>query len=261
MLVHLHLPKSAGTTLRMIIEREYGLDKIVQIDGIHSNSEAVNKYGLDKLNMCDVIGGHQYFGIHKLLDPECKYITMMRDPVDRVISGYSHLVDPCDRSMATFRDYTTTDLDKVGSNWQTRLLAGGELDLTLAMNNIKKHFSTIGITEMFDESVMLMKNKLSWSLNPYYVVENPGNDKVQRSDLDDSFIDKIKKNNNLDMELYSFCADKLKKDIDALGDKFKHDLDEFRETNKQSRNKIKQVFAGRYADLPANAKRNIIKCI
>ena len=261
MLIYLHLPKTAGTTLRLIIEREYGLDKIFQINGLHPNEEVMKDlHAWPHFNNVTVVSGHQYFGLHKYLYKECKYITMMRDPVDRVISGYSHLVDPCDRSMATFKDYTTTNLDKVGSNWQTRLLAGGELDLDLAMDNIDKHFPAVGITEMFDESVMLMKNKLSWTSNPYYVIENPCNDKVQRGDLDDNFIEMIKKNNSLDMKLYSFCLERLKRDMEILGSSFERELDKFKQENSRSHDKIEQVFAGRYAELPHDAKRNAIKC-
>ena len=137
MLVYLHMPKTAGTTLRMIIEREYGLSRIVQVDGLHKNAEVVKIYGLDRLNNADVISGHQYFGLHKIVDSECKYITMLRDPVDRALSAYSHINMQKDRCVDTLLDFME---HKQGKNFQTRLIAGGEANLDLAIDNINRSF-------------------------------------------------------------------------------------------------------------------------
>lgn len=240
MLISLHIPKTAGTTLRMIIDREYGLERKLQIEGLYSNSDFIKTYGIDTFNNAEVISGHQYFGIHEHINDQCTYITMLRDPIERVLSTYKHTARMGEQDMGWLKCLTTHEQ---GSNLQTKMLAGGEVDLGRAIHNLNNSFSVVGISEMFDESVLLMQQKLSWSF-PYYVIENPSHNKIRSADIDIDIIDIIREANRVDIELYDYCANRLREEIVTLGDSFQKRLTEFITQNSLNKNKITQVHVG-----------------
>ena len=253
MLINLHIPKTAGTTLRMIIDREYGLERKLQIEGLYSNDGFVDIYGIDSLNSFDVISGHQYFGMHQHIKRPCTYITMLRDPIERVISTYRHTARMGEQDMGWLKTLTTHEQ---GSNLQTKMLAGGEVNLGRAIHNINNSFSVVGISEMFDESIMLMQQKLSWSW-PYYVIENPSHNKIKAYDIDSDIIDMIREANSIDIELYDYCINRLREEIIVLGDNFQKRLTEFITQNCLNKNEIKQAYAGPGA--PENIPLNDLK--
>jgi len=253
MLINLHIPKTAGTTLRMIIDREYGLERKLQIEGLHNNSGFVDIYGIDTLNSVEVISGHQYFGMHEYIKGPCAYITMLRDPIERVLSTYRHTARTGKQDMEWLKSLTTREQ---GSNLQTKMLSGGTVDIDLAIHNLNNSFSVVGITEMFDESILLIRKKLAWSI-PYYVIENPSHNTIKADDIDSDIISIVKEANSVDIELYDYCVEKLKEEVRSLGDGFQTMLTEFRTQNQLNKNKIEQVHPGPGA--PENIPLNDLK--
>ena len=89
-LIFFHIAKTAGTTLHAILERNFPADTVVSMN-----------YGADPLcveefrHLSDgrkaqikYLHAHMVpFGIHTLL-PASKYIVLLRNPVDRVLSEY-----------------------------------------------------------------------------------------------------------------------------------------------------------------------------
>lgn len=240
MLLYLHIPKTAGTTLRMILDREYNPDQRLHIEGLYSNEEFASVYG-KYFGGVNVISGHQYFGLHEHINRECTYITMLRDPIERVLSTYRHTVRIGTQDMGWLQRLTTHEQ---GSNLQTKMLAGGEVNLDLAIHNLNNSFAAVGISEMFDESILLMKRKLAWSSLPYYVIENPSHNTIKLSDIDEDVIDIIRDANSVDIQLYNYCVDKLEAKIISLGYGFQTMLTEFRTQNQLNKNNIKQEHVG-----------------
>ena len=127
---------------------------------------------------------------------ECDYITMLREPVARVVSTYHHVLDHPrhwfhdeavgnDMGLEEFVEAIAGPAD----NLQTRLLAGrveGELvtradgsvavtplgaeALEEARANLDR-FLVVGLTERFDESFILVRRALGWRL-PMYATRN-----------------------------------------------------------------------------------------
>src|SRR5262249_2465051 len=92
-------------------------------------------------------------------------------------------------------------------NLQCRLIAGvkdtaiaDERLLDMARENLTKSFSVVGISERFEESLMLMATTFDWEI-PYYK-----NCKVSkaRPQIDPSTMEMIRDHNRLDVELYEF---------------------------------------------------------
>ncbi|MEO6969971.1 MAG: sulfotransferase family 2 domain-containing protein, partial [Chthoniobacterales bacterium] len=88
--IFLHLPKTAGTTLNRLIEWEYPLSEMYSIDPVLFRWSAAHlrKLSPDRLKKTRMFKGHMLFGLHEALPQPATYITVLRDPVDRVLSAF-----------------------------------------------------------------------------------------------------------------------------------------------------------------------------
>lgn len=80
-----HMPKSAGTSITEVLENNYDADKIIDCvfmhDYLQHSKESLGDYMLYK--------GHVHYDFALANFPqETKYVTVLRDPVERVLSQY-----------------------------------------------------------------------------------------------------------------------------------------------------------------------------
>src|SRR5438132_5483132 len=89
-LIYLHLPKCGGTTLSRIIEWEYPPMRIFSDDPsfFRWSFYKLCQWPRERLARMRVFKGHMPFGLHRRLPQPATYITVLRDPVERVISEY-----------------------------------------------------------------------------------------------------------------------------------------------------------------------------
>src|SRR4030095_2657311 len=90
LIIFLHLPKTAGSTLARIIERQYKANAILHLYP-SSFGEELAAIPQNRMELVRIVMGHLYFGAHAFLSQPCTYLTMLRDPVDRVISHYNYV--------------------------------------------------------------------------------------------------------------------------------------------------------------------------
>ena len=88
--IFLHVPKAAGSTLNRLIECEYSLFEMYSIDPVFyrwswAHLQRLSKRRLGKIR---VFKGHMLFGLHAILPQPATYITVLREPVDRVLSAF-----------------------------------------------------------------------------------------------------------------------------------------------------------------------------
>jgi hypothetical protein len=124
-----------------------------------------------------------------------RLITLLREPVSRLLSDFNHL-SHYHRTM-TFSQYLESHHEP---NHQSRWLGFDGRDPDF----IRKRFSAVGITERFDESMLLFRHCLGLSLEDVlYVRQRSDVDKRLRlSDLGQEAIDELKDINWLDVKLY-----------------------------------------------------------
>src|SRR5881628_840427 len=89
-IIFLHLPKAAGSTLNRFIEWEYPLSQIYSVDPVfYRRSWAhLQRFSKERLRKMRVFKGHMLFGLHAILPQPATYITVLREPVDRVLSAF-----------------------------------------------------------------------------------------------------------------------------------------------------------------------------
>jgi hypothetical protein len=213
------------------------------LNNFETNPESV----LPKVLDLRVITGHVPFGIHERMKDriqETRYFTILREPVSRVLSQYFYLrakYPDAYRSISLseyLRDNASID------NVQTRMLAAtdGYLDevpfgacseemLERAKHNLENYFALAGLTERFDETLLLLKQKLCWP-DPHYLRVNVTQPQSERKKISEPDLEYIRQYNQLDLALYDFVTQKFNDAINTYGPSFSLRLGMFRLTNR-----------------------------
>ncbi len=220
-LIFLHVPKSAGTTLNRLIEWEYPLLEMYSVDPVFFrwSRKRLFQFSAERLKRFRVFKGHMPFGLHETLARPATYITVLREPVDRVISAFyfmnNYKLHPnywkFRREGWTLEDFVRRSTRE---NVQSKMMAGADYDepctadiLAKAKENLNQHFRVVGLTERFEESLALMKLRFGWKFDTYSSF-NVTRTRPKKRDLPSSTLDLIAARNRFDLELYN-CATKL----------------------------------------------------
>jgi hypothetical protein len=189
--------------------------------------------------------GHFAFGAHELMGVNGAYITVVREPVARVISQYLFVKDrvthPFYRRMQgmTLKDFVRSDVGAEVNNGQARLIAGTvhpdsatdeEALLNRAKENIETSFAVVGILEDFDRSLIAMKMKLGWAL-PYYTRVNLTRTRPSAKVIDDETIRLVRQYNSVDLQLYEYARQRLAAQWRSFGPAAESTLKRFRRIN------------------------------
>lgn len=231
-IIFLHIPKTAGLTMVSILEREYPPDQIFlfrkRANPPRDRQAFLNESETFRSQL-KLIRGHLAFGIHADLKQPSTYFTLLRDPVERVVSHYyyvlqnptHHLYDKV-RGMS-LSDYVTSGVTREVRNGQTNMVAGmaasedsgSDQDrLNQAKENLQQYFSVVGTTERFDETLILLREAFGWSL-PVYSRQNVTQNRPQVSSLSAQELAVIRAYNSLDLALYEYANQLLDQKIDA----------------------------------------------
>jgi len=231
--IFLHIGKTAGTTLRRVLRRNFpqGDVMIVKARGRPRTETLADFAKLPEAERARprLIMGHTVFGLHELVPRPSTYVSMVRKPKSLVLSqytfvqrteGHRHHEEVVRRGMS-LEDYIESGLALEMDNSQTRAIAG-DLDtpygactdemLERAKRNVEGHFAVVGMTERFDESLVLMQQAFGWR-KISYVRANvaPG----KRPEPSERALQLIEEHNRLDIELYRWVGERFDASIAA----------------------------------------------
>jgi hypothetical protein len=227
MLVFIHIPKTAGTTLHKVISHQYSPREIlIRHDADGPLSEAIPSGAKPPA----VVMGHLSVGLHRY-HPGVRYITCLREPVARLVSHYHHglndpthyLHDAIHRDGLDLAAYAASGLSGELSNGMTRMLAGVEdfrgtvVDravLELAKRNIEEHFEAVLLSERFDEGLVLLACKRGWR-TPWYMRRKVGNYPTAASTPDPETRRRVEDHNAFDVELYAWARERFEREAQA----------------------------------------------
>lgn len=245
MLVFIHTPKTGGSTLRRILRRQcqprssfVGLN---HLDRPHECLERLAAIAAAPPGRVQAAGGHVPFGVVAPRLPHATYLTLVRDPVERVLSAYHyglHRRTP----VRSLHRYVTEGVTP--ANLQTRMLSGRPVSeeptldsLEAAVANLRERFRVVGTTERFDELLTLIRLGLGWS-NVLYTRARETGARPHRDDLDAAERELILSANHLDVELHSRAGAIMDEAIAGQGKRFEEELDDLRRANDRFRRRL-----------------------
>lgn len=233
----LHIPKTAGTTLNAILARQYSADETheIMMRGMSwlvprpalvpkplISPSKIRRLKSALASGCGVrmIHGHFDLSIKPVLPNDVRLFTFLRDPVERAISHYYHYrrqrSDPIHPlAMSSTLEEWVADCGLVEmDNGQTRRLAG-EMNLPCgrvthellqrAKENLVGNFAVVGLTERFEESLILLHRAFGWPLHRF-ALRNVGGNRLRRDEVSETTLEVIEDRNRHDLDLYRFAA-------------------------------------------------------
>lgn len=239
--IFLHIPKTAGTTLSHIIERQYSSEHIVSFGSdTHKSIQKFKSLSRKRRARIRMLKGHMGFGLHKYFPNNANrspavYFTLMRNPVERVISHYHHVLQYPTHYLYTYTNNGLLDLDSflktkiplMLDNGQTRLISGvwenvpfGACDadiLAIAKKNLHEHFALLGLTERFDETLCLLRIVLGWSHDIAYVRTNVATQRPRPEEVSAETRATIIECNQLDIALYKYATQLFEDKVQQYG--------------------------------------------
>lgn len=246
-LIFLHFPKTGGSTLRTIIERQFVGKSTYSRYREWERPESLVRVPIATRRELKLLYGHIGFGWHRFLPQGSVYVTMLRNPVDRVISEYYYLNTRKDLPFfnmlgrgITIEEYMRRNLNKDSTNLQTRWIAGEEFLphpysskelLALARENLENHFLWVGLTERFDESLLLLQQVFKWRW-VYYMKTNVTRVRPRRESLQKRAIEIIQEMNQADIQLYNYMEANFSSLWRLRSPSLRCTLDEFQEKNR-----------------------------
>ena len=235
--IFIHIPKTAGTTLQQVVERQYAPEKFCHLPAPTKALELTQMERFAQMSEeyrknVKAIMGHIYPNIRKNFGQEtpCVFITFLRDPVEKCISSYSQILNSeYEIHQRTLNEYDTLEkyADKT-KNIQTRWLGlSGQWqkldpikDEERILESAYKAIDTkyiCGVTEYFDASLQLLKEVLGWQSDLSYERKNESKSKSIKVTASSEERDYIRIINNLDYKLYEYVLDKFKKELTSRG--------------------------------------------
>lgn len=216
-----HIPKTGGTSIHKFISEKYGADSVSENLDSENYSTAVSA-----LSRYSAIIGHFWFRPGESLDPSLLNLTVLRDPIDRILSHFyffrrlAPTIHPSapERHM-DLRTFAFSDSPSViGTtvNLQTRLLAPlglspttlnpSDNELLLAAQRAVDAFDLVGIFSELEDTAVCIAYLTRVSPGTDFPRENVSFGRPAIGDISDEVRKRLESQNELDRELYSYAA-------------------------------------------------------
>lgn len=197
--IFVHIPKTAGTSFRIAIERDIKLDKILYdygknskttspfiVDTLYSDNILSLPYVLQKNDIKFIIG-HFNVGKYLTIFEKPKIVTFIRDPLQRIVSEYKHK-QRLDNYKQSFETFYMQDNQQ---NKQFKFLQGVKL----------KDIFFMGLTEEYHKSITLFNKKTN--LNIKELILNRSEKSIHSEyEISEKTRKILEELNDKDMELY-----------------------------------------------------------
>lgn len=218
-----HIPRTGGTTLRIILNKVYGEDYVffIKSKDILFSLQELENMDPEERKKFKVISGHGSNLFLKYIENPFR-ICVLREPVSMFISQYYYLRKSLNsnfledvRTLSSFSDYIDYAVEKGHDNMLTRFLSESHQwlidqnarpiindDIVKAKDSIEKYNAIFDLSN-FDDGIFALSKMLSWNNIPLYKRSNKSlkqtNQNVTREDLK-----RVRSILEPDIELYNY---------------------------------------------------------
>jgi hypothetical protein len=236
LLVFVHIPKTAGTTLTRILSTHDRVGAIHHAGNVFKGAGGLKRgVTFDRLRQksgpslegVGAVTGHFPLGLRRYLqtDRELWCFTFLREPVDRTLSHYFSVRELREGSSKRGKyalsplptEPTVDDMLDAGythDNLQTRMLSGdpepfGEVTeemLERAKQNLREELVFFGLTERFDESLVLAKRRLGLGAILHRSDKRVSDTRPRGDAIPGGLVEAAERSNRYDIELYRYAC-------------------------------------------------------
>jgi hypothetical protein len=254
LLAFVHIPKTAGGTVKSMLANAYSRPAVGDSGNVLTSEDrtarklAKHTGGWERWQRRGgrALVGHVPYGLYRRhLPAYARYMTFLREPVDRVLSHYHRHLRVTGTGMdrrrrerglvlvASIEEAFARHVPEV-SNLATRFLCGDpspfaalpDSALDDAKENLRE-FAFVGIQERFEESIVLLQRMLGLDrvpyLNRHVSLARPA---VEDISTEDRAL--IVEHNRLDIELYAFAVSLFDDAVTAADDGLAADVEALR---------------------------------
>lgn len=243
----LHIPKTGGTSFTSFLDSHFDVDEIFPgqlLPEIFQASE-------ETLSCYRLFRGHLWYGLNTYLKRNLCYITMLRDPIKRTISWYSHvkrdknayrhdrlinenwslldfvndyqtnwdMINAQTLFLAVDLDYSKLMHDPVGYGQAIVKQYARRLDdrtvLDIAKKRLEK-FTFIGITERMQDSIHLLSYQMDWYPSTFTPKLNISPNMPSNEEISLETREAIREITQLDRELYGWASQLFEQRFDQM---------------------------------------------
>ncbi|XP_046373409.2 galactose-3-O-sulfotransferase 2-like [Haliotis rufescens] len=253
--------KAASSTVLNILYRfasERGLVIILPKVGNYLTGRYLNKTRIfppPKGKKFDILCNHalfNYTSFSSYLPTDTEYIGIVREPFQRFVSAvhYFRFTQPKEylqripgRRGAILKTYLENPMawepeNPMQSMTNNRMAIDFGFPAQLLRNeslfdeyliSLNKTFRVVMIAEQFDESLVLVKRTLNWSLKDViYTIKNRARFKIRVPGIEGKLMMNFYQVSNLDKKLYDFSLKRFRKQIEQEGPDFHKEVEYFR---------------------------------
>jgi hypothetical protein len=237
--VFIHIPKCAGTTLRLQLAKQFPLGLIaapgLEGAGVRPTTpeEAAN------FNHYDLIMGHLRLQEAERFFPEHSLITVFRDPIERIQSSYAYSnalpaskIAPDDRISKLMRELTFSEFIRLESaevsitlNLMTHYLVNDDIapsgpEAAKAAIEALERLSAVGLADSFQETLLLMCDRFDWLPDGDMAWLNPTLGPDGHPPLNNDDVEVLHRRMLADQRLFDAAKERFRRDLQDLHDRY-----------------------------------------
>ncbi len=216
-----HLPKCGGSSLNKYLKSNYSGKKTFIIDSKNPH-KSLSLFKLKQegdRHAYDLVTGHLGNHLLEYVDPESIKITVLRDPIERIVSHYYYAKNRPDHYLhevilsnnLELLDYARYEISNELNNWYTTHFSGlthaeamknPEVAVKLALKTLTKKFTLVGFLDDLSSFVHVLEKKAQLPRSFENKRVNITQNRPEINEVSSSVLRNLSVANSLDVEVY-----------------------------------------------------------